>query len=322
MDLRLTFETRFKISLLEPYHGPGGAQTRFDESYIDKTARNYLGRFYYMYDKRNLQLKVVVQGRLMREEVRWLAGIQLLSTQVDSIDYDDYESDDTGGQSLLAQHWEYHGTALNGGQENGLITGLVWDNRDQEATPHAGIWSEVLLRWVAGALGSDYTYVTLTATHRQYVPLSPDMTLAFRMCGRYMTEGAPFFTKPLIDASFTADTGLGGDRTIRGVLWQRVVGRHFLFSNWELRYIIRPLFRTGYFATNAFFDLGRTFDESPPDTLAGKGGESDRWHQGFGAGIRVALNDTFILGLDLGWARDPQLDGSGLKVYSGLDWLF
>ncbi len=320
-NLRLTLEMRYMRSLFEPYHGPGGAQTRFDDTYIDKAAPTYRGRFYYMYDKRYMQLKIVVQGRFQGDRLRWLAGMQLLSTNVDSIDYDDYDSDDPGGQSLLARHWEYYGSKVDGGQENGPLVGFVWDSRDHEATPRKGIWSEALLRWVPKWLGSDFSYAALTATHRQYVPLSPDLTLALRLCVRYMTDGAPFFTKPLIDGSFSAETGLGGDRTVRGLLWQRVVGQNFIYSNLELRYYIRPMFRTGYVAASAFFDLGRTFDDSP-DGLTDNGSESDRWHQGFGTGARLVFNDTFIVALDLGWARDPQLDGPGVRIYSGLDWLF
>ena len=59
-------------------------------------------------------------------------------------------------------------------------------------------------------------------------------------------------------------------------------------------------------------------DRDPPDRRPG----SDRWHQGVGAGLRIALSDTFILALDLDWPRDPDLDGPGVKVYMGLDWLY
>ncbi|MCH7939187.1 MAG: BamA/TamA family outer membrane protein [Candidatus Marinimicrobia bacterium] len=110
--------------------------------------------------------------------------------------------------------------------------------------------------------------------------------------------------------------------TIRGVLWQRAVGRQLFYSNWELRYRARQLFRSGYLAASAFYDLGRTFDPADARDLPDSGPGSDSWHAGVGAGLRIALSDTFILALDLGWPRDPDLDGQGVKVYMGLDWLF
>ncbi len=320
--LRLTFEIGSYTSLFEPYHGPGGAQTNYNQAFIDSTSVSYRGRFYYMYAKRSLKVSTLVQGRLRGEGFRWLAGLVMASTQVDSIDYDDYDADDPGRQTLFAKHWDHYGAAVDGGRENGLVGGLVWDSRDHEAAPRRGLWTELLARWVPKSLGSDFQYTAVTATHRQYIPLSPDLTMAVRMSGRWMSSSAPFFTVPRVDGSFTSVSGLGGNMTIRGVLWQRAVGRQLFYSNWELRYRIKQLFSTGFLATSAFYDLGRTFDPAVGPDLADRGHGADSWHQGAGGGLRIAVNDTFILALDLGWPRDPALDGPGVKVYMGLDWLF
>ncbi|UCH09616.1 MAG: hypothetical protein JSU61_10365, partial [Fidelibacterota bacterium] len=134
--LRLTFEARYQTSLFEPYHGPGGAQTSFDNRFIAFDSKkekpeypdDYRGRFYYMYDKRYLQFSSMVQGWIKEERgLRWLAGLLLLNTKVDTITYSDYiEGDpDPGGQSLLAYHWSTLGSDTAGGQEKGLIAGIV-----------------------------------------------------------------------------------------------------------------------------------------------------------------------------------------------------
>ncbi len=321
-DLRLTFEVSSYTSLFEPYHGPGGAQTNYSDAFTDKRSDSYRGRFYYMYAKRSLKVSTLVQGRLRGERFRWLAGLVMVSTQVDSIDYDDYKADDPGRQTLFAKHWDYYGAAVEGGRENGLVGGLEWDSRDHEASPRRGLWTELLARWVPNKLDNDFHYTAVTATHRQYIRMSRDLTMAIRMSGRWMSTGAPFFTLPQIDGSFTSVSGLGGNMTIRGVLWQRAVGWQYFFSNWELRYRIRQLFSTGYLATSAFYDLGRTFDPAVARHLPDRSQASDSWHQGVGVGLRIAVNDTFILALDLGWPRDPAMDGQGMKVYMGLDWLF
>ena len=206
---------------------------------------------------------------------------------------------------------------MDGGRENGLVGGLVWDSRDHETSPRRGLWSELLALWVPGKLGNDFQYAAITATHRQYIPLSPDLTMAIRMSGRWMSSGAPFFAVPQIDGSFTSVSGLGGNMTIRGVLWQRAVGRQLFYSNWELRYRVRQLFRSGYLAASAFYDLGRTFDPADSNDWSDSGTMSDSWHAGVGAGLRIALSDTFILALDLGWPRDPDLDGPGSRSIWG-----
>ena len=323
-DLRLTFEARYQVSLFEPYHGPGGAQTLFDHRYIDPDSPPdlYRGKYYYTFDKRYLLVNAVVQGRLMREDLRWLAGLIILSTKVDTIDYAEHD-EVPGLQTLLALHWDLQGQDMGGGNENGFMVGLVWDRRDHETSPHKGFWSEVLLRWVPNMPGNDFDYVALTATHRHYLPLFDPLTLAFRLSGRFMTDGAPFFTVPRIDGSFNTETGLGGNKTVRGVLWQRAVGKKYAYGNLELRYRYLRLFRTGYLAASVFYDFGLTFDAEPEAGLYDKSDTAtDRLHQGLGFGSRTALSDTFILALDLGFPVDGELDGPGLKVYMGLDWLF
>ncbi|TFB12027.1 hypothetical protein E3V33_05905 [Candidatus Marinimicrobia bacterium MT.SAG.4] len=71
-----------------------------------------------------------------------------------------------------------------------------------------------------------------------------------------------------------------------------------------------------------FHDRGRSFESAPllPDSDMGE--KSDTTHSSFGAGIRIALNSTFITRLDIGKALEPSVDGKGIKIYIGLDWLF
>jgi hypothetical protein len=320
-DLRLTLEARYQVSRLEPYHGPGGAQTHYDQDFVDEDSPLYRGKYYYAYDKRYFLLNAVVQGPLRGQSLRCLLGLVVLHTKVDTVDYTDFD-EDPALDSLLARQRDLVGDELDGGSENGLMLGVVWDRRDNEVSPHSGFWTEGLVRWVPEGLGNDFDYTSFTATHRHYLPLLDDLTLAVRASGRVMSDGAPFFTRSRLDGSFNTETVVGGKKTVRGILWQRAVGDDFLYGNLELRYRFARLSRTGYLAASAFYDLGRTFDEAPPAALFDRGGDRDRWHQGLGAGLRVALHDTFVVALDVGLAVDPDLDGPGPKLYVGLDWLF
>jgi len=320
-SLRLTVEARYNASRFEPYHGPGGAQTIFNNDFIAEDSPLYRGKHYYTYDKRTLLLNAVVQGPLGREDLRWLAGVAVLSTRVGTIDYSEYD-EDPNLQSLLAHHQDIQGQDMGGGAENGVLLGLVWDRRDRETWPRRGLWTEVLARWVPSLPGNAFDYLAVTATHRQYLPLHDSLNLAFRISGRVMSEGAPFFSLSRLDSSFGTETAVGGNKTVRGILWQRGLGESFLYGNLELRCRVLSLFDTGYLAGSAFYDAGRTFDEAPPDDMVDRGEHSDRWHQGLGLGVRVALNDTFIVALDAAVPVDGSMDGPGLKLYVGLDWLF
>ena len=326
--MRITLKSKYRSSILQPFHGLGGAQTKFSAAFEDSSdTENYKGKFYYKYDKRFYRIDAILQGSIIKNKFRWLAGITLLSTTVDTINYEDFDKEllDLPTQTLLAKLVEegvIDTEAYSGGSEHGIIAGLIWDSRDNESTTSRGVWSEILLRWVPKTLGNDFSYVALTGTHRQYYSINRKLTFAYRIGARLMGAGAPFFTISQQDGSFEVAEGLGGSKTIRGILYQRVIGKNLAYANLELRYKIHNLFSNGYFATVLFYDAGRSFESTPELPLVDTGEESDVLHSSFGTGIRIAINSTFITRFDLGKALDSSVDGEGIKLYIGLDWLF
>ena len=328
-QMRITLKSKYVSSILQPFHGFGGAQTKYLSAYKNSSdTENFRGKFYYKYDKRYYRIDAILQGRIVENKMRWLGGITLLSTNIDTINYDDFDKEqlDSPEQTLLAKlvrEGIIDTETFNGGSEHSIITGLIWDSRDNESTASKGIWSEILLRWVTRTLGNNFSYVALTGTHRQYLSISRNLTFAYRLSGRLMSAGAPFFTITQQDGSFEVGEGLGGSKTIRGILFNRIIGRNIAYANLELRYKIYSLFSDGFVALLLFHDAGRSFDSVPERLPVGdKGDESDVLHRSLGTGIRVAMNSTFIIRLDIGRSFDSSIDGEGIKIYIGLDWLF
>lgn len=326
--IRITLKAKYRSSILQPFLGFGGAQTRYSSAYEDSSdAAKYKGKFYYKYDRRYYRVDLILQGRIIENKVRWLGGFTLLSTNVDTIDYMDFDKErfDLSRESLLAnlvREGIVTPESYNGGSEHGIISGLIWDSRDDDLNASKGVWSELLFRWVPNVIGNNFSYVAITGTHRQYLSFSRKMVFAFRLSGRLMSEGAPFFSISQQDGSFEVAEGLGGSKTIRGILYDRIIGRNLAYANFELRYKIHDLFSDGFVALLLFHDAGRSFDSVPELPVSDKGEESDLLHRSIGTGIRVALNSTFIIRLDIGRAVDSSVDGTGIKMYVGLDWLF
>ncbi|MCH7818790.1 MAG: BamA/TamA family outer membrane protein [Candidatus Marinimicrobia bacterium] len=327
-QMRITLKAQYRSSILQPFHGFGGAQTKYAAAYEDSSdAANYKGKFYYNYDKRFFRIDAIIQGSIIENKVRWLGGLTLLTTNIDTIKYIDFDEEllDLSKQTLLAKlvrEGIIDSETYNAGSEHGIITGLIWDSRDHESTATKGVWSELLLRWVPRALGNNFSYVALTGTHRQYLSFNRKLTFAYRFGGRLMSAGAPFFSASQQDGSFEVAEVMGGSKTIRGILYNRIIGRNIAYANLELRYKIRNLFSDGFVAMLLFHDAGRSFDSVPDLPVGDKGEESDVLHRSIGTGIRVAMNSTFITRLDIGRAFDSSIDGEGIKIYIGLDWLF
>ncbi|TFB12026.1 hypothetical protein E3V33_05900 [Candidatus Marinimicrobia bacterium MT.SAG.4] len=72
------------------------------------------------------------------------------------------------------------------------------------------------------------------------------LTFAYRLGGRLMSAGAPFFSISQQDGSFEVTEGLGSSKSIRGILYQRIIGKNLAYANFELRYKIRNLFSDGF----------------------------------------------------------------------------
>ena len=327
-NLRITLEIKYRENKLEPFHGFGGAQTRYEEAYTDfKSGGLFRGTFYYKYDKKYFRINTILQGNIYENKFRWLGGIAILNTKIDTINYSDFDKElvENSTETLLANLQVSAVIGRNvfeGGNENSLLFGLVADTRDDEVSPSQGIWTDALIRWVPNLSGNDFSYLSLTGTFRGYIPMNNSLTLALRFSGRMMSDGAPFFTVSQQESSFKMVDGLGSGKTIRGILFQRILGRNNLLGNIELRYKFREMFTSGYAALSSFYDFGRSFDSTPILPSGDIGAEDDKLHQGVGIGFRVALNSSFVAAADVGRALDSKTDGEGLKLYLGLDWLY
>jgi hemolysin activation/secretion protein len=111
-------------------------------------------------------------------------------------------------------------------------------------------------------------------------------------------------------------SGLGGSRTIRGILRNRVVGEDFVYGNIELRWKVARtvLFNQNlYLALSAYADAGMITGKyelpeiSDPEGIAMLArGEKEEIHTSYGWGIHGALNENFIISLNYAWATDPR----------------
>ena len=327
-DLRITLQIKYKANKLEPFHGFGGAQTKYVEAFTDsKSGELFRGKFYYNYDKKYFRINTILQGNIYENKFRWLGGISIMNTKNDTIKYSEFEKDIVGNskESLLAKIQVsdiIDRSIFAGGNENSFLIGIVLDTRDDEVTPSQGVWTDALLRWVPNFSANDYSFVSLTGTYRGYFSIKDDLTLALRLSGRLMSNGAPFFTVSQQEGSFKMTDGLGSNKTIRGILYQRILGRNNLFGNIELRYKFRKMFKSGYAALSSFYDFGRSFDSTPILPPADVGIMNDNLHQSVGAGFRIAFNSSFVAAADMGFALDSKTDGEGVRLYLGLDWLF
>ena len=261
--------------------------------------------FYYRFGRLRRSATFTLQHGLGDARVQALFGAGLVRTALDP-------TPDDEGTTLFAEQVTDTEEVF---WSNYVRVGLVWDSRDQETGPRRGAWTELLLQRVDESFGADASYTRWTLADRRYFALGPRLVFAHRALLQGVTDGAPIHDLFLVQTSFKQQEGLGGAKTVRGLLKNRFVGRGLFVWNAELRWRateFRLVGRSFHTVVSVFLDQGRVWEEG-----VDLGSLYDDLHRGVGAGVRVGMGENFTVAVDAGTS-----DETGLQVYIGLGYLY
>ena len=341
--IRLTADMSYLTEKSLNFYGFNGYQSRYNPDFEDKESADYVTRVFYRDLRKMFRLTADLQGNLPVDHLHWLAGFGVMNMKVGRVDIDAInkgkkDSDKLVDTPTLFDKYVTSGIISagekDGGNANFLKAGLVYDTRDNEANPMKGIWSEALITYAPKFLfNPEFSYAKLVLIHRQYFTIVEDrLSFVYRL-GYQGTIGgkAPFFMQPYMLSSYSSITktdGLGGAKTLRGIMRDRVVGDGIAYGNLELRWKFLKTHvgkQNLYLALNGFSDFGmvvqniaisQSIIDNNPDYF-NKDYKKDKLHPSVGAGLRVALNENFILAIDYGFATNKQDGLKGLYINVG-----
>ena len=348
-NIRVTSDLSYFTEKALDFYGFNGYNAVYNSDWEDNDA---VSRLFYRHERQMFRFITDFQGPIRGRELRWVAGFGLLRNAVDAVDIEalnkgrdpeDFLPDNVHGLYEKYVEWDIIGDdEKEGGWTNHLKLGVVYDTRDNEPNPMNGIWSEIVLFTAPEFFGNgDFGYTKISATHRQYFTLVEEiLSFAYRLNYQGTIAGnVPFFMQPYQINSFSSSSntdGMGGSKTVRGMLRNRVVGDAMAFGNFEFRYKFYRgvIFNQNiYLALNAFTDMGQVLKEIEFDRPSEVENfpvsatlsdffltDEEKLHVTFGGGFRIALNENFIVGLDYGRPADKRDGGGGL--YIGLNFLF
>jgi hypothetical protein len=329
------------------FFGFNGYDAVVNYDWMDDADPNYKTRMFYKYDRKMFRFKVDLQGKLSGDKIKWTGGINLLNFKTGLVDIDRLNKGKDEGEKLpthneqpgLYEKYQEWGIIsaeeADGGFVPGLKAGLVYDSRDHRPNPMRGIWTEAVIEGAPGFLGAESDFVKLSLTHRQYFTIiKDDLSFAYRL--NYQTTIAghtPFYYQTTMVVSelknVTAE-GLGGFSSLRGIVRNRVVGDGYFMGNVEARWkVVRFQFINNnfYLGLNGFMDFGQVtkkVDISKNAFLSAGNSyfdnDAEKLHVSYGAGLRIAMNENFIIRVDYGMAADDRDGKSGM--YIGLNYLF
>jgi len=329
------------------FYGFNGYDAVVNKDWIDEDSEEYLTRMFYKYDRKMFRFKVDLQGNLTGNKFRWVAGLNFLNFNIGSVNLDKLNKNNDEPLPDVPGLYEFYlekniipEDEADGGFVPAIKAGVVYDTRDNRPNPMKGVWTEIVVEGAPGFLGAETSFAKLSLTHRQYFTIIPkDLSLVYRL--NYQTTIAghtPFYYQTQVVVSelrgATAE-GLGGGSTLRGVRRNRVVGDGFFLGNIEARWkFTRFQFINNnfYLGLNGFLDFGRVtnkiesfvnphlYDIFPNPAYLYYNRDAEKMHYSYGAGLRIAMNQNFIIKVDYGIAVDERDGDSG--VYIGLNYLF
>jgi len=340
------------------FYGFNGYEAWYNPDYEDQDHTEYISRVFYRMDRTIYRVKADFQGALFEKTVpgkkakwQWLAGFETCVTSIGSVNIDKLNKGKDPDEMLPDTALLYDkfvdwglisGKQTDGGTNTIIKLGMVYDTRNLEAMPTSGIWTDVQVIASPAFLGNDgLSYLKLALNYRQYFSLIRDkLSLAYRLGIQSKIAGEiPFYMISNYYSPAPAITrdGLGGAKTLRGILRNRVTGDGMANLNTEIRWKVintRIKRQNFYAALSAFGDLGMVVQPYQlPDienlsltpeqklevqafTSAGK----EKPHVSIGAGLHLALNENFVVAFDYGIALDRRDGKNGL--YIALGWLY
>ncbi len=343
--IRFTGEISFFQEQALDFYGFNGYQAYYNHVYENDDPNNpdYLSRMYYRIDRQLFRFSFDFLSLRKEKALQWVLGYGLYDINIGKVDINSLNEGRDADKLLpsvdtttsLFEKYKNWGiipkNQENGGSTQIIKIGIVFDTRDNESNPMHGIWTEALLLLSPSLIGNTYNYSQFAISHRQYFTLKKEvLNLACRIAYQGKISGEmPFYMLPFLFASNkpTRD-GLGGAKTVRGVLRNRLVGEGMFYGNFELRWKFlrtRLLKQNFHIASSTFTDIGQViqyynFIKSNIPQYYNIDSNNESLHFGYGCSLHFVLNSNFVLNFTYGKANDPQ-DGNS-AFYINLNYLF
>ena len=337
-NIRLTFAATYLPNPIMSFYGFGGAASPYHKA-LDKRG----GTAFYSMSRDVTRVLADFSGRVAGP-LNWAAGVAFWNYRIGDVTLEKYRENASNSlYNLYRKYGIITDDEAAGGSRMEFKAGLVFDTRDHEAAPSRGIRAEAVAYGSPDMFQRKADYIKLTAHFRHYVPLSGDkIVLAYHLAYQGTVAGnVPFYMQSNITTPYLRQVnseGLGSINTLRGMLYNRIVGDGIAWANAEVRFRVASFDLIGqswYVALNPFFDAGAVVQpfreermrEVWNDTWIPKeeralvySGLGERLHMSAGLGVKLAMNRNFIISAE--WAKPfARQDGTnGLNV--GLNYIF
>jgi len=359
---RLTVDMSYLPNAMCDFFGFNGYQSIYQPTWNNKKQLpGYISRAYYKHRRDLLRVAADIQGTIAKSW-KWNVGVGLLSYWVGSVNIDminkgkktENKLPKIDGLYEKYVQWQLISPdEAKGGWHPYVRAGITYDSRNRQQNPSKGIYGDMFLTYTA-AFGkqTEFNNLRLNANFRHYIPIYKDyISFAYRVAVQLTTAGqSPFYMNSYWNTLFIQRVlyeGLGGGNTLRGVLLNRVVANGFGFANIEFRFkLVKFAIKKEqfYIGVNPFLDLGMILQPYRIDKneLEANISANDPTfnlqtlnqyfnfensqiyspHLSAGIGLKVAMNDNFVLSVDWAMPFDKRDNAGWANFYVKIGYMF
>jgi len=246
-----------------------------------------------------------------------------------------------------------HSNEATGGMHPYLRAGFVYDSRNKQANASKGMYADAFFTYTAGfGNSSDYNNLKFNTVFQHYVPVYKDyVTFAYRAGVQLLVAGnSPFYMDNYLNVLYYQRVlyeAIGGANSVRGLIRNRVLANGFGYATAEFRFKVVKFNikkENFYIAFNPFCDMGillqpkaldkdilfASIAKNDPDfNIKDDLGNYINFdnniylpHLGAGIGLKIAMNENFILSVDWAMPFKKQDNANMANIYIKMGYLF
>jgi hypothetical protein len=322
---------------------------------------DYISRAFYKFKRDLFRVSGDLQGTI-HNNWKWDIGLGFLSYSISPVNLDilNKGKDSTdmlpNTDELFDKYVKWNildSNETNGGTHPFIRLGIVYDSRNKQTNASKGIYANAFFTYTA-AFGNqkEFNNIKFNAVFQQYIPLYKEkLSFAYRVGTQILVAGkSPFYLDNYLNTIFMQRVlyeAIGGANSTRGVLRSRVLADGFAYANFEIRWrafqfdIAKQHFYVGF---NPFVDMGMVVQpnelnetnvrasiaQNDPDFIISTLNQYIDFdpktiytpHISIGMGLKIAMNENFVLSVDWAMPFNEQDGASKSNLYIKMGYLF
>lgn len=323
------------------FWGFNGKNAIYHPEYINSNDYRYKNQFYYSHQRSIFRYRINLQREIKNSHWLSLLGFSYQQFMIENPDFNKLnpanQLDGTKAENISLYN-EYIDFGIikpdeaSGGRQLNVLTGIVYDTRNNKITCKRGVWFETYFL-TSFNQNKAYSYLTHIANFRTYYHFrNTHTTIAYRLSSQQKLAGhIPFYALPAYYNTRQDQDGPGGAFTLRGIYRNRFASNGYLLSNLIVRkriasfslLKIRWMFEASLFSDAVVVTQQHKFETNniPKDYFDANfniGKQNIQYT--LGGGLHIIYNENNIISMNYGYSPDKQLGDTGL--YIGSSFLF